>query len=145
MDHISSICLKNVTIDPKLRFVFNKKNQNVTLTFWNPKIYLNQNGDKLWAICVNTKGGWDPIRPLVLHCSNLCILGYQCINTHWLANYAYITSTTNTSLIVLWTLKQTRPYNKYGIWDQKPKIKIKLSMALLELIDHKSFFIHGIV
>jgi hypothetical protein len=46
---------------------------------------------------------------------------------------------------MLQILKQTTQNNKYGIWDQNLKIKIKLSMALLELIDHKSFLIHGIV
>jgi hypothetical protein len=34
--------------------------------------------------------------------------------------------------------------NKYCIQNLKPKIQIKLNMALLELIDHESFFIHGI-
>jgi hypothetical protein len=41
------------------------------------------------------------------------------------------------------TLKQPTKNNNYGICDLKLEIQIKLSMALLELIDHESFFIHG--
>jgi hypothetical protein len=46
--------------------------------------------------------------------------------------------------VVFWTLKQITQ-NKFGIWNLKPKIKIKLSMAFLELTEHESFFIHVIV
>ncbi len=42
---------------------------------WRPKQHLNQNWDKLWAICVVTKRGWDPINLLILHQCNLCIMG----------------------------------------------------------------------
>jgi hypothetical protein len=41
-------------------------------------------------------------------------------------------------------LKTTTQYNKYCIQNLKPKIQIKLNMALLEFTNHKSFFIHGI-
>jgi hypothetical protein len=41
--------------------------------------------------------------------------------------------------------KTNNKNNKFGIWDLKLKIKIKLSKAFLELTDCESFFIHGIV
>lgn len=61
----------------------------------------------------------------------------QCVNTLWWANVAYITLTTNISLVVLQTLKQTKQNNKYGVWNLKLEIKIKLNMALLELIEYE--------
>jgi len=66
------------------------------------------------------------------------------VNTLQLANASSTTSTMNTFLMVPWTLKQITQYNKYCIWNLKPKIQIKLSMALLELTDHESFLIRGI-
>jgi hypothetical protein len=45
--------------------------------------------------------------------------------------------------MVLQTMKQPTKNNNYGICDLKPKIKIKLNMALLKLNDHESFLIHG--
>jgi hypothetical protein len=68
----------------------------------------------------------------------------QCVNTPRLTKVTSTTSAINTSLMVPWTLKQTTQYNKYYIWNLKLEIQIKLSMALLELINHESFFIHGI-
>ncbi len=49
-----------------------------------------------------------------------------------MANVVSITSTTNTSLVVLWTLKQTTKYNIYYIWIKKPWLQIKFNLALLE-------------
>jgi len=33
------------------------------LKSWRPKKHLKQKWDKLWAICVIKRGGWDPIGP----------------------------------------------------------------------------------
>jgi hypothetical protein len=66
----------------------------------------------------------------------------QCINTPQLANVAFDTTlATNTSLVALWSLKQTTQYRKYCIWNLKLRIQIKLSM--LEFSSHESFLIHG--
>jgi len=68
----------------------------------------------------------------------------QRVNTPQLANVTFDTTlATNTSLMMFQSLKQTTQYNKYSIWNLKPRIQIKLSMALLEFIDHESFLIHG--
>jgi hypothetical protein len=83
--------------------------------------------------------------PLLYHI-NTTFASWACwrINTLWMANVAFDTTlTTNISLVVLQSLKQTTQYNKYCIWNLKPKIEINLNMALLEFIDHESILIHG--
>jgi hypothetical protein len=96
--------------------------------FWRPK----QHWCKLWAIYTIAGGGWDPID--LLYYTNVTSTSwvYRHINTPQLVNAASITSTTNTFLMVLRTLKQMTQYNKYYIWNLKLGIQSKLSMALLK-------------
>ncbi len=83
------------------------------------------------------KGDGIPFTLLYSAATTYVALASQCVNTLWLVNVAYITLTTNISLGVFQTLKQTKQNNKYGVWNLKLEIKIKLSMALLELIKHE--------
>jgi len=81
----------------------------------------------------------------VAFCVDATFTSWVCrfINTPCLANVTPTTFTTNTSLMMPWTLKQTRQYNKYCMSNLKPEIQMKLSMALLEFINHESILIHG--
>jgi hypothetical protein len=83
----------------------------------------------------------DGIPLSFLYCIDATFTPWACqhVNTLRLANASSTISTTNTSLVVLQTLKQTTQYNKYYIWKLKPEIQIQLNMALLELVDHESF------
>jgi hypothetical protein len=87
----------------------------------------------------------DGIPLALLYHINTTFAFWACwrINTLWLANVAFDTTLATNIFLVLQSLKQTTQYNKYCIWNLKPKIEIKLSMALLEFIDHESILSHG--
>jgi hypothetical protein len=100
---------------------------NCCFKSWRPKQHLNQNWYKLPKE--------DGISLVLLYCVDATSTSWACccVNTLWLVNVVSIASTTNTSLVMLQTLKQITRYNKYYIWNLKSKIQIKLSMALLKI------------
>ncbi len=76
----------------------------------------------------------DGIPLALLYCVDATFASWACcrVKIPWLINVASTTSATNTSMVVIWTLKQTTQYNKYCIWIVKLGIQIKFNMALLE-------------
>ncbi len=101
---------------------------------WKSKQHFNQKWDKLWdkLIYVIIEGGWHPLAFTYRANVTFASWAWCCIKTPQLAIIACTTLTTNTSLVVLQTLKQITQYNKYCIWILKPRIQIKFNMALLE-------------
>jgi len=84
--------------------MLNPKNQNNTLT----KTKIN------YGLSISLQEG-DGIPLAFLHCIDATSTSWvcHCVKTQWLANATSITSTTNTSLMVLRILKQITQYIAY--------------------------------
>jgi len=82
--------------------------------------------------CVTIGRGWDTMAFLYHANATFASMACCCVNIPQLANMVSTTLVTNTSLMVIQTLKQITQYNKYYIWNLKLGIQIKLNMALLK-------------
>jgi hypothetical protein len=104
--------------------------------YYKLKQQLNQN-NQLWAICITTRGGWDPLNFLISCWCNSCIMGIPLHKNPTINNVVFKTLAINTSLAMPRTLKQTTQYNKYCIWILKPKIKKKNVWHCWKFTDHE--------